>query len=269
MTAVLTDTGQVISSRHGHRALQARVLNLRPSQSEGSVIPPVHYPNFYSQHYHSNERSCVVAEDSFEEDNASASSEQVVSYSYLAAPQGQSHSKDVVYGSSAAAKPPSSGHSFSARSPTLGQTLSLETQKSGHTAAPGHASDHTHLSTTPPVITAFQSSKLSHISSSPLVHSSSFSAPSPFFSSSFSPSAHSSSPPQPSLPPASPFTHPEAIFAMHQTSATVHPADPSQFIIKDSTFQEALECNSHRWQGNTAYLPSHNSDALNELGQDN
>ncbi|XP_063881583.1 uncharacterized protein LOC135111798 isoform X1 [Scylla paramamosain] len=107
------------------------------------------------------------------------------------------------------------------------------------------------------------------ISPSPLVHSSSFSAPSPFFSSSFSPSAHSSSPPQPSLPPASPFTHPEAIFAMHQTSATVHPADPSQFIIKDSTFQEALECNSHRWQGNTAYLPSHNSDALNELGQDN
>ncbi|XP_063881586.1 uncharacterized protein LOC135111799 isoform X2 [Scylla paramamosain] len=55
---------------------QARVLNLRPSQSEGSVIPPVHYPNFYSQHYHSNERSGVVAEDSFEEDNASASSEQ-------------------------------------------------------------------------------------------------------------------------------------------------------------------------------------------------
>ncbi|XP_063889578.1 uncharacterized protein LOC135116190 isoform X3 [Scylla paramamosain] len=215
---------------------QARVLNLRPSQSEGSVIPPVHYPNFYSQHYHSNERSGVVAEDSFEEDNASASSEQVVSYSYLAAPQGQSHSKDVVYGSGAAAKPPSSGHSFSARSPTLGQTLSLETQKSGHTA-PGHASDHTHLSTTPPVITAFESSKLSHISPSPLVHSSSFSAPSPFFSSSFSPSAHSSSPPPPSLPPASPFTHPEAIFAMHQTSATVHPADPSQFIIKDSTFQ--------------------------------
>ncbi|XP_063847845.1 uncharacterized protein LOC135092953 [Scylla paramamosain] len=119
---------------------------------------------------------------------------QVVSYSYLAAPQGQSHSKDVVYGSGAAAKPPSSGHSFSARSPTLGQTLSLETQKSGHTAAPGHASDHTHLSTTPPVITAFESSKLSHISPSSLVHSSSFSAPSPFFSSSFSPSAHSSSP---------------------------------------------------------------------------
>ncbi|XP_063847348.1 uncharacterized protein LOC135092670 [Scylla paramamosain] len=56
---------------------QARVLNLRPSQSEGSVIPPVHYPNFYSQHYHSKERSGVVAEDSFEEDNASASSEQV------------------------------------------------------------------------------------------------------------------------------------------------------------------------------------------------
>ncbi|XP_063881585.1 uncharacterized protein LOC135111799 isoform X1 [Scylla paramamosain] len=46
------------------------------TQSEGSVIPPVHYPNFYSQHYHSNERSGVVAEDSFEEDNASASSEQ-------------------------------------------------------------------------------------------------------------------------------------------------------------------------------------------------
>ncbi|XP_063862218.1 uncharacterized protein LOC135101863 [Scylla paramamosain] len=197
---------------------------------------------------------------------------QVVSYSYLAAPQGQSHSKDVVYGSGAAAKPPSSGHSFSARSPTLGQTLSLEIQKSGHTAAPGHtagSSDHIHLSTTPPVITAFESSKLSHISPSPLVHSSSFSAPSPFFSSSFSPSAHSSSPPQPSLPPASLFTHPEAIFAMHQTSATVHPADPSQFIIKDSTFQEALECNSHRWQGNTAYLPSHNSNALNELGRDN
>ncbi|KAK8373453.1 hypothetical protein O3P69_012686 [Scylla paramamosain] len=83
-------------------------LHIFSTQSEGSVIPPVHYPNFYSQHYHNNERSGVVAEDSFEEDNASASSEQ-----------------------------------------------------------------------------------------------------------------------------------------------------------------EALECNSHRWQGNTAYLPSHNSDALNELGQDN
>ncbi|MPC31616.1 hypothetical protein E2C01_024910 [Portunus trituberculatus] len=93
---------------------QARVLNLRSSQSKGSVFPPVQYPNFYSQRYHNNERSGVVAEDSFEEDNASASSEQVVSYSYLAAPQGQSHSKDVVYGSGAAAKPPSSGHSFSA-----------------------------------------------------------------------------------------------------------------------------------------------------------
>ncbi|XP_045114468.1 uncharacterized protein LOC123506444 isoform X1 [Portunus trituberculatus] len=165
-----------------------------------------------------------------------ASSEQVVSYSYLAAPQGQSHSKDVVYGSGAAAKPPSSGHSFSARSPTLGQTLTVETKKSDH-AALGHASGHTHLSITPPVITAFESSKLSHVSPSPLVHSSSSSAPSPFFSSSFSPSPTHSSPPPPSLPPASPFTHPEAIFAMHQTSATVHPADPSQFIIKDSTFQ--------------------------------
>ncbi|KAK8373450.1 hypothetical protein O3P69_012686 [Scylla paramamosain] len=52
-------------------------LHIFSTQSEGSVIPPVHYPNFYSQHYHNNERSGVVAEDSFEEDNASASSEQL------------------------------------------------------------------------------------------------------------------------------------------------------------------------------------------------
>ncbi|KAG0723138.1 hypothetical protein GWK47_043214 [Chionoecetes opilio] len=153
---------------------QARVLSLSPpSQVRVGGSPPAHFPNFYLHRYHNNERSGVVAEDSFEEDSANASSEQVVSYSYLAAPQG--HSKDVVYGSGSAAKPPSAGHTFSARSPTLGLAPAQQTQHSGHV------------------------------------------------------------------------DHSEAFLSLHHGApATLHPADPSHFIIRESTFQSLTSAQHDR-----------------------
>nr|XP_053640975.1 uncharacterized protein LOC128694736 isoform X1 [Cherax quadricarinatus] len=77
------------------------------SSSLGSI--PAHqqqYPDFYYKGYYDHDRVGVVAEASFEDDNVSTSSEQVVSYSYLAAPKDTSRAKDVVYGSGSAAEPP-------------------------------------------------------------------------------------------------------------------------------------------------------------------
>ncbi|XP_066952309.1 LOW QUALITY PROTEIN: uncharacterized protein [Macrobrachium rosenbergii] len=73
------------------------------------------YPAFYYRKYYNNERVGVIAESSFEDDSLSTSSEKVVSYSYLAAPNSNSRfdtsrgssSNDVVYGTGSAAKPPS------------------------------------------------------------------------------------------------------------------------------------------------------------------
>ncbi|XP_050692834.1 uncharacterized protein LOC126983776 isoform X2 [Eriocheir sinensis] len=226
-----------------------QVVPAVPPPVQGDASPQARYPDFYFRNYFNHERSGVVAEDSFEEDTSSASSEQVVSYSYLAAPQG--HSKDVVYGSGSAAKPPSSDHTFSARSPSLGHTISAQSRISGHTTIAQSTT------ATPPVFAAFESSKLSHqtppsfqFSSSPSFQSSSSpsfqsssspSAPSSFFSSSFSPSPAFPSTPSPSLQsfsPATTFGHSGISFAVHQAPPdTIHPAEPSHFIIKDSTFQ--------------------------------
>ncbi|XP_069187374.1 uncharacterized protein [Procambarus clarkii] len=82
---------------------------------------PSKYPDFYYKGYYDNKRAGVVAEASVEDDNISTSSEQVVSYSYLAAPQDTSPAssdRNVVYGSGSAAKPPTRGLTLVA-SPTL------------------------------------------------------------------------------------------------------------------------------------------------------
>lgn len=164
----------------------------------------------------------------------------MVSYSYPATPQ--QHSKDVVYGSGSAAEPKSSDYTLSGRSPSLDHTTAAEYETSDHIPP-------SQVSTITPLYTTFESSKLSYQTPSPSYDpysslsfepSSFSSAPSSFIPSSYSPSPYhsSSTPPSRSFPSAIPVGQSEATYTVHQAPpATVLSGDPSQFAIKDSTFQ--------------------------------
>ncbi|XP_063597646.1 uncharacterized protein LOC134774222 isoform X1 [Penaeus indicus] len=188
-------------------------------------------PDFYKK-YLKNERAGVIAESSFEDDNISTSSEQVVSYSYLAAPQDSAHSttshrssNDVVYGSGSAAKPP-------------GQlSASVVSVAPAKEAPKPVAAALTSSVTVAPAKILTASSQNSVVAAPSSVHA--------------------------SISNAVPFGHNEASnFAVHHDTgahhqvshsapqvfhghapapphapASVLPANPSNFIIKDATFQ--------------------------------
>ncbi|ROT78908.1 hypothetical protein C7M84_002369 [Penaeus vannamei] len=226
-----------------------------PVQSEGGFRPSAiggpnpaglspggpQVPDFY-QKYLKNERAGVIAESSFEDDNISTSSEQVVSYSYLAAPQDSalsttSHrsSNDVVYGSGSAAKPPGQ-LSASVVSVAPSKTASKPVAAAQTASKPVEAARTSHVSVAPATILT-ASSQNSVVAAPSSVHA--------------------------SISNAVPFGHSEAsTFAVHHDTgahhqvshsapqafhgnapapphapASVLPANPSNFIIKDATFQ--------------------------------
>ncbi|KAG7155192.1 hypothetical protein Hamer_G020918 [Homarus americanus] len=176
------------------------------------------YPDFYYRRFFNNERTGVVAEASFEDDNISTSSEQVVSYSYLAAPKDSSRSssdsRDVVYGSGSAAKPPAQSLSLvvspsaSAAKPSA-QSLTLVASPSSFEPVRTSSVAATSLSNAVPIGHSSQSNfavhhDVSHLDTSSnygVLHQSALSTP----------------------PPHAPHT--------------VYKANPEHFVIKDSTFQ--------------------------------
>ncbi|KAK7084268.1 hypothetical protein SK128_017838 [Halocaridina rubra] len=190
---------------------------------------PTRYPAFYYRKYYNNERVGVIAESSFEEDNIPTSSEQVVSYSYLAAPEGhprldKSTSKDVVYGSGTLAKPPS-------------QSSPVVIFESSKTKAPNKAAFKTQPKTAALLQRPVADSKSSHLTQG-------------FEPSLFGSSASLAT----SISNAVPFGHSTsapASFAVHHVSSPAqllqnHPphappavfqSNPNDFVIQDTIFQ--------------------------------
>ncbi|XP_064107107.1 uncharacterized protein LOC135216059 isoform X1 [Macrobrachium nipponense] len=200
------------------------------------------YPAFYYRKYYNNERVGVIAESSFEDDSLSTSSEKVVSYSYLAAPNGNSRSdtsrgsssNDVVYGTGSAAKPPSQGasagvslHTVEAPSLVTAESVSVPVQHQ-------------------PVLVQRQDAPVQHQSFEPSLNVIGVSASNDVATSLSNPV------------PFGPASNPSESFAVHQVPLhehghsqfhhlpitppphappTVFQADHSNFIIKDTTFQ--------------------------------
>ncbi|XP_042872864.1 uncharacterized protein LOC122253647 isoform X2 [Penaeus japonicus] len=230
-----------------------------PVQNEGGFKPSVGggpnpgalspggplVPDFYKK-YLKNERAGVIAESSFEDDNISTSSEQVVSYSYLAAPQDSalsatSHksSNNVVYGSGSAAKPPGQ---------LSASVVSIAPAKTP--SKPVAAALTTSSASVAPFKIAAASSQNAVVAAPSTVHTSISNAV-PFghsgtstFAVHHEPSDHVQVSHAAHTAHAAPH-HQGAtsqIFQGHAPApphapATVLPANPSNFIIKDATFQ--------------------------------
>ncbi|XP_068203905.1 uncharacterized protein [Palaemon carinicauda] len=209
--------GGVVASvpSRGHSSSSARTRGARK------------YPAFYYRKYYDNERVGVIAESSFEDDRLSTSSEQVVSYSYLAAPNGNSRSdtshssssNDVVYGTGSAAKPPSQSASAAVSLHTV-EAPSLVTAESVNVPVHQHAE---------PSLNVIGVSSSNDVSTS-------LSNPVPF--------GHESNPSESFAVHHVP-AHEQVHSQFHQLPITPPPhapptifqADHNNFVIQDTTFQ--------------------------------